>query len=163
MLLWKRSSWNESRISRIEIVFYRVMQPGQPFDFIVKWLIEMNVNTFDSRYFQNVTKSIKIMTAVRLSSNVERSIRFNWNRSRVDTWTNYWPWMGSLWWWHWCVEAMKLDRSFARVWLSFWWFSFQDNNADELDRGKRKLIDPASSFAAKNAILGYVFGVSTLR
>lgn len=45
--------------------------------------------------------------------------------------------------------------------FSFQFIRLQENNiAGDLDREKRKL--PEATFGAKNAILGYVFGVSML-
>lgn len=45
--------------------------------------------------------------------------------------------------------------------FSFQFIRMQENNiAGDLDREKRKL--PEATFGAKNALLGYVFGVSML-
>lgn len=39
-------------------------------------------------------------------------------------------------------------------------FHFQEGTQSEVDREKRKIFGPDVGFGVKNAILGYVFGVS---
>lgn len=40
-------------------------------------------------------------------------------------------------------------------------FILQDGTQSEVDREKRKIFGPDVGFGVKNAILGYVFGVSS--
>lgn len=52
---------------------------------------------------------------------------------------------------------MLLDSKFA---IFLFYFNQEISNVDPTDRDKRKIFGPDVGFGVKNAVLGYVFGVS---